>query len=215
MKLSTVLFAFFVAIAPSIRADPIAGEVGEQARTPGSKIGISLGLGGGVSNFTSSDMKSAVDVGGNYEVRATIGTRLFFAAEAAYVGSRRNVTLSGVTGTAGETPHVFSNGAEGVVRAQYPYLTGNWVIEPFAFGGVGYTHYGVDGAVPQGSRLATADDVMTVPFGGGISATWSGLVLEGRFTYRATFYNDLLTKPDGTRVPLDNWSAAALIGYEF
>ena len=215
MKLPTVSFALCLALAATVRANPIAAEIGEQARTPPSRIGVSLGLGGGVTNFTSSEMTSAVDVGGAYELRATFGTRLFLAGEVAYVGARRNVGLSGVSGAPGEAPHVFSNGVEGVLRAQYPSLKGKWLLAPFAFGGLGYTHYGVDGVVAAGSNLATSDDVLAVPFGAGVMAAWNGLVLEGRFTYRAIFDEDLVTRADGTAVSMDNWSAAALIGYEF
>lgn len=56
--------------------------------------------------------------------------------------------------------------------------------------------------------------MLVVPFGGGISAAWNKLFLEGRFTYRPVFNENLLVR-SGTAASLNNWSAGALIGYEF
>lgn len=210
-----ILIVAMIAAAGAVRADPTAEEVATGARTPPSKIGISLGLGGGVTNFASSDMSGVADVGGAWELRATVGTRGFFAAEAAYVGSRRNVNLAGVSGNPGESPHLFSHGIEGAARVQYPYLTGEWVLEPFASAGLGWTHMGVDAIVSQTANMKTSDDLFVVPFGAGVSATWKGWVVEGRFTYRATFDQDLLVKANGETANLSNWSAGCLVGYEF
>jgi hypothetical protein len=73
----------------------------------------------------------------------------------------------------------------------------------------------VDATVPAGSPIGTSDDILVVPFGGGVAASWNGLLLEGRFTYRATFYEDLLKKSDGSTASLANWSVGGLVGYEF
>ena len=210
------LFAVALAGIPAM-ADPMSGEVASNNPfVPASRIGIAVGLGGGVSSFTTSEMSNAVDTGATWEVRSTIGTRLFLAGEVAYVGSRRNLNLNGVTGVSGETPHVFSHGLEGAVRGQYPFFTGGFMIEPFAFGGFGWTHYGVDASVATGSQLqTTSDDVLVVPFGAGVTAGWHNVLLEARFTWRQTFNEDLLKKSDGTIASLSNWSAGATIGYEF
>ena len=213
MNVKVLIIAIVAAAA--VRADPTVETAASAAPAPASKIGISLGLGGGVTNFASSDMTGVADVGGAWEVRATIGTRGYLAAEAAYVGTRRNVNLAGVAGNPGESPHIFSHGLEGAVRVQYPYLTGNWLIEPFASGGLGFSHLGVDAIVSQAAAMKTSDDVFVVPVGAGVSATWNRFVFEGRFTYRATFDQDLLTKANGETANLSNWSAGALVGYEF
>jgi uncharacterized protein with beta-barrel porin domain len=215
MKLHTILFGIVLAAAGATRADPIAAEASTSpSRAPFTQIGITLGIGGGLTNFTGSDMNSVVDVGGSWEVRSTIGTRLFLAGEFAYVGSRRNLSMPGVTGAA-DKPHIFSHGLEGALRAQYPYLTGSWLIEPFAFGGLGWTHLGVDGSVPAASALRTSDDILVVPFGAGLSAVWNNIFMEGRFTWRATFNEDLLAKADGTAAGMGSWGVGALVGYEF
>lgn len=216
MKLHTILFGIILAMAGATRADPIAAETSTSpSRAPFTQIGMTLGIGGGVTNFTGSEMSSAVDVGGSWEVRSTIGTRLFLAGELAYVGSRRNISMPGVTTANADKPHVFAHGLEGALRAQYPWVTGSWLIEPFAFGGLGWTHLGIDGIVPSGSALRTSDDILVVPFGAGVSAIWNNIFVEGRFTYRAAFNEDLLATADGTPASMGNWGAGALVGYEF
>ena len=222
MKIHTLLFApviavfFAIAAAGVARADPTTGDVSVRTRIPASQIGVSLGLGGSATGFTSSEASDVTSVGGGYELRSTIGTRLPVAAEIAYVGWRRDIALPGVTGTsAGETPHMFSNGIEGAARIQHPFSSGSWLIEPFAFGGLGWSHIGVYATLPASSPMSTSDDVLVVPFGAGVGAGWNGLMFEARFTYRATFSEDLLKKADGTTASLNNWSVGGLVGYEF
>lgn len=216
MRLHTILFGVALAAAGAARADPISAETSTSpSRAPFTQIGITLGIGGGVTNFTGSDMNAAVDVGGSWEVRSTVGTRLFLAGELAYVGSRRNISLPGVTSPAADKPHVFSHGVEGALRAQVPWLTGSWLIEPFAFGGLGWTHLGIDGTLPSSSAMRSSDDILVVPFGAGLSAIWNNIFVEGRFTWRATFNEDLLARADGTAAGMGNWGVGALLGYEF
>ena len=216
MKLANLHFALLLAAAGAVRADPASGDVTYGATVPSTKIGISLGLGGGATGFSASEATDVTSVGETWEVRTTVGTRLPVAGELAYVGSRRSLGVAGVTGaSSGETPHLFAHGIEGAARFQFPYVAGSWLLEPFAFVGVGWTHVGVDATVPAGAPMGTSDDLLVVPFGAGFSGAWHGLVLEGRFTYRSTFSDDLLKNADGSNVNLANWSVGGLIGYEF
>src|SRR4051794_37840991 len=84
------LFLALVLVGGAAVADPIAGETAI-AQTVPSGIGVSVGLGGGVTDFPHTTMGDASSVGGTWEVRATVGTRHYLAGEAAYVGSRRNL----------------------------------------------------------------------------------------------------------------------------
>jgi hypothetical protein len=90
------LFLAMALVGGAAAADPIAGDTGFARTVPPSRIGVTLGLGGGVTDFTGTTMSDASSVGGTWEVRATVGTRMYLAAEAAYIGSRRN--LSNPTG---------------------------------------------------------------------------------------------------------------------
>ncbi|MGZ6142790.1 MAG: hypothetical protein ACXWLM_05605 [Myxococcales bacterium] len=211
--------AFFaVAIGAALSAHAqLTTEVVAGPRAPVSEIGIGFGIGGGATNFIASEMTDVTDPGPGWDVRAVIGTRLPVAGEVAYVGTRRNLHLASVSGSsAGETPHIFSHGFEAAARLQYPYVAGKWLVEPFAFGGVGYSHLGIDGVVAANSTIrTTSDDVLVVPFGAGITAGWNSVLFEARFTYRAAFNQDLLEKPDGSFASLNNWAAGATLGYEF
>jgi len=212
MRNTTLFLAMTLATGAAV-ADPIAGDT-SSAQTVPSRIGVTLGLGGGVTDFTGTTMSDASSVGGTWEVRATVGTRRYIAAEAAYVGSRHNLSMPGVGGNPGESPHVFSHGLEGALRAQYPIPAGDVVLQPFAFGGIGWTHLGVDGLVAT-SQVRDSNDLLVVPMGAGVSANWNRFVLEARFTYRQTFNDDLLVNPDGSKANLSNLSTGALVGYEF
>jgi hypothetical protein len=142
-------------------------------------------------------------VGGTWDVRLGFGSRFYVGAEAAYVGSARQSSVGS---------NLVTSGAEGVVRAQYPYATGNWLVEPFAFGGAGWTHFDLRGAAPG---VKGTDDVLVVPFGGGIDAAYEHILLDARFTYRQTFNESLLrTAADGAP-NLASWAVTASLGYEF
>lgn len=203
--------------AAAVRADPMASDLAYARNAPGSQIGVSLGLGGGVTSFSGGALKEGSSAGGSWELRITGGTRLFLAGEAAYVGTRRSLSLPGASGvTAGETPHLFSHGIEGALRLQVPYERGAWLIEPFAFGGLGWNHVGVDATIAAGNdNLRSSDDILVIPVGAGLAAAWNGVVLEGRFTYRATSGAGLLRNADGTFASLNSWAVGGLIGYEF
>ena len=160
--------------------------------------------GGGVTNYIDGAVRNKVDVGGTWDVRLGFGSRFYIGAEAAYVGSARQ---SGSVGS-----NLVTSGAEGVVRAQYPYVTGKWLVEPFGFGGAGWTHFDLGSAAPG---VRSTDDVLVVPFGGGIDAAYEHVLLDARFTYRQTFNESLFrTAVDGAP-NLASWAVTASLGYEF
>lgn len=161
-------------------------------------------VGGGISNFFDRAVRDRVDLAGLWDVRFGIGSRSFLGAEASYVGSARN---------AGEVAaNLVTTGAEGVLRAQVPWETGRWLIEPFAFGGAGWTNFHLHSAA---AGQPTSDDVLVVPVGGGLTVARDHLLLDARFTYRETFNEDLLRAADGTAANLASWGVTASIGYEF
>ena len=71
-----------------------------------------------------------------------------------------------------------------MLRLQYPYVTGSWLVEPFAFGGIGWSRLSLRDAPPA---LEDTDDVGVVPFGGGLrSATSASSSTRGSPTARAS-----------------------------
>ena len=104
------------------------------------------------------------------------------------------------------------NGAEGVIRVQYPYATGRWLLEPFAFGGIGWSRLTVQNAAPG---VKDTDDIGVVPFGGGVGIGYDRFLLDARFTYRTSFSEDLPLASSGGTADLSRWAVGASIGYEF
>lgn len=167
-------------------------------------LGEYLIVGGGVTDFTEDDAKDRFDTGGTWDLRLGVGSRFYVGGEVAYVGSMRRGT--------GVVPDLMTNGAEGVLRLQYPYARGNWLIEPFAFGGIGWSHLSLDDA-PAG--LADSDDIGVVPFGAGLTVGYGRVLFDARFTYRTSFDEDLPLAANARPVSLDQWAVGASVGYEF
>ena len=175
--------------------------------------GVSVQGGGGVTNFTSGATRDLTDVGGYWEVRTVLGTRRFAALEAAYVGNAQNIQARGLDPNASLVGH----GAEGDLRLQLPLDVHTVLIEPFAFGGVGWLRYGVVNDNFNTSIVNNVDNVMTVPFGAGIALGYRGLMVDARFTYRQTFDDDnLFPVAGGSRwADLQAWAAGLMLGFEF
>jgi hypothetical protein len=100
-----------------------------------------------------------------------------------------------------------------VLRLQYPYATGTWLVEPFAFGGVGWTQFSLDDAT--GRTIGDSEVVFTMPVGGGVTLGYNRLLLDTRFTYRPVFNENLIRESDGSAANLDNWAITASLGYRF
>lgn len=202
--------AMWIALC-ALSAAARAESMEEEKHPPYTWYGATLGIGGGVSNFAASEARQYAGVGGRWEVRAAVGTRLHAGVEAAYVGSVHGFNAPGVE--RGAT--LLNHGVEGALRVHHQFLRGAWLVEPFAFGGLGWSHLHVSGAVSGSSPVHATDNVMVVPLGAGISLVHEGLLFEGRFTWRQTFNETLVTTADGSSAKLNSWALGVLLGYEF
>ena len=197
-------FALIAALAvgsvPGIAAaDDAMGE--SRGYTP---IGAYFLAGGGVSDFANEALRDSFKVGGAWDLRLGIGSRYFLGGELAYVGSAR--------GGDGVGYNLLSNGGEAVVRVQYPAKVSGWLIEPFAFGGIGF------------NRLTFLDDstnrdgqsIGTIPFGAGVMAGYRHMLIDARFTYRPAFGDsEVVLARTGVQENLHSWAVMASVGYEF
>ena len=190
-----------LALAAAPRALAADGDVPSSRLTPYGEYAL---IGGGVTDFADADVKDRFGVGGSWDLRLGVGSRFYVGGELAYVGSAR--------AGEGAAPDLVSNGGEAVVRVQYPYAAGGWPVEPFAFGGIGWSRVELQDADPG---LQAADDVGFVPFGGGVTLGYGRLLLDARFTYRASFGEDLALGAGAGPADLSQWGVAAAIGYEF
>src|SRR4029079_13184332 len=161
-----------VAAAPAVVA-PVAtqpyadSERGRVYRSSLAPHGGGLFVGGGFEDFTRGDLRNMTGSGGYWSARIVGGMRRIVGLEAAYVGSARNIDTLGLDRNA----RLISNGAEGAVRLNLPIVSWNQMslIEPFGFIGLGWSHYNVTNTNINTSDVASSDDVMTIPLGGGLT----------------------------------------------
>lgn len=172
------------------------------------KIGGALLVGGGYEDFTNSTLNHMTSGGGAWNARVVAGTRQFVGLEAAYVGAARNIEALGLSNDA----TLVSNGVEGTVRVNIPIVRRYSLVEPFGFAGLGWSHYHVGNTENRTSDLASNDDIMTVPFGGGLEYAYKSFMADARFTYRQTYYNDLVRTGGGN---LNNWGVGGQIGFTY
>jgi hypothetical protein len=193
---------------PVVEQHPVNVTVIEAAR-PAPLMSVSLG--GGISEFVESQVRDRTGVNGEYELRLVFGVSSPLAFELAYVG-----TAVGIEGLAGENnATLLSNGVEGLARVNFT----RGPVQPFVVGGASWVHYSVVDARVSLSDVRDSDNVLALPFGGGLAGYVpdTGLVIDARFIYRATFYDDLLRPMvgSGSGAGLGNWSVSLRVGYAF
>jgi hypothetical protein len=181
-------------------------------KTPFVPGGLVLSIGGGITDFAGTGMRSITQVGGEYEVRLMWGSRSPLAIEAAYVGTAQAIRAVGMDPNA----ILVSNGVEGIGRLNI----GTWWFQPYIFGGVGWQHFNVTNKSFNVSDVQNVEDAVTVPWGGGFAAYIGndGWNVDFRVTYRSTFSDHdmvLPGSPASTTRNLANYSANLRVGYEF
>ena len=195
--------------APAERRQVWDSEPGRIYRSSVSPHGGGLFVGGGFEDFSDNNLRSMTGGGGYWSARIVGGMRRIVGVEAAYIGTARNIDALGLSGSA----RLISNGAEGALRLNIPIVSWNQMslIEPFGFVGLGWSHYNVTSGQANTSDVASSDDIMTVPFGGGFAFGYGGFMADARFTYRKTYYNNLVSGGGN----LDNWGGGGQIGFGF
>ena len=173
---------------------------------PPSGSGSTVTLGGGVMAFSGAGARSVAEGGGSWNLRLGWGTRTMFGFEAAYIGSMNQLNAAGLDPNA----MLLGTGAEGALRLNIPVAYRDSLIEPFGFGGLGWTRFDVVNSDFNASTVAEKDHVMTVPVGAGLAAAVRGFLVDARFTYRFVTREHLIGNTD-----LDNWIVSANLGSEF
>jgi hypothetical protein len=172
------------------------------------RIGAGLMVGGGFEDFTNGNMQSMTGGAGMWNARAIAGTRQYVGVEAAYVGSARGVDALGVQSNA----VLLANGVEGALRLNVPVVMPRaQLLEPFGFVGLGWSHYQVTNTNVNTSDMANDDDVMSLPVGGGLAYAIGRFMADARFTYKSTYYNDLIR----TGGNLNTWGVSTQVGFSF
>jgi hypothetical protein len=173
-------------------------------------IGTGLLVGGGFEEFTSNSMQNITGPGGSWNARFVAGTHKYIGAEAAYSGAAHSIDALGLSNTA----VLVANGVEGIFRLNLPLITRGTLLEPFGFAGVGYSRYVVTNTNTVAASVEDGDNIMTVPFGGGFAVGYRAFMADARFTYRQTYYNDLLRTGNNSST-LNTWGVSGQIGVAF
>jgi hypothetical protein len=180
----------------------------EKPKGPPSVVGIEATLGGGAIGFIDEGARAVAGTGGSWDARLMFGSRLPIAVEGAYVGSAQSIDALGLS----TSSILLGNGFEGTLRVN---LT-RGRIQPYLFGGAGFTHYQLSNTSTNTSSVLGGDDVGTVPLGAGITGRLGGsFIIDARGTYRATFDDDMLRATAANNNSMQSWNASARIGFEF
>lgn len=178
------------------------------------RMGFAISAGAGASGFTNDVLRGDTDVGGDWGVRLTFGTRAPLALEASYIGSAQRIKALGLEDNA----YLVGNGVQGALRVN---TTIDLPVQPFLFAGIAWRRYDLANTATNLSDVNDADNVLELPLGVGIAGRASGLMLDVRGEFRPAFDQDLLPEvtengpePAGA-VPMHRWGVNANIGYEF
>lgn len=193
--------------APTVSRAASAGALSSVSVVPS---GLAVQLGGGVTAFTREAARDTFKTGGYWDARAILGTRSFLGAEVAYVGSARGVTAEGVS----DNTNLLGNGVEATVRGNLPLQLGSLRLEPFVFGGAGWTHYQLVNNDFNRASIKDSAEALVIPFGTGVSLAYQHFTVDARFTYRAIFDDDLVPTSGDDHLDLQNWGAGITLGYE-
>jgi outer membrane protein OmpA-like peptidoglycan-associated protein len=184
------------------------------AKPPGppSRIGIEAAVGAGAIGFTDGATRGFTNTGTSWDARMIFGSRSPIAIEAAYVGSAQGINALGLDNDA----LLVGQGAEGNLRLN---LTTRRV-QPYLFGGIGWTRYNLERTTTSTSSVRAVDDVGTVPMGVGLTARLTrSFFIDARGTYRYSFYDNMLDVASSSAglgdAPLQTWNASGRLGFEF
>jgi len=197
-----------VVVPPPAPVAPLAAK----PQGPPSRIGIEAAVGAGAIGFTDGSTRGFTNTGTSWDARMIFGSRSPIAIEAAYVGSAQGISALGLDNDA----LLVGQGAEGNLRLN---LTTRRV-QPYLFGGIGWTRYNLERTTTSTSSVRAADDVGTVPMGVGITARLTrSFFIDARGTYRYTFYDNMLDVASSSAglgdAPLQTWNASGRLGFEF
>lgn len=190
---------------------PVTYEDDDGGYRPFSGLGIAIAAGGGAGGFTNDEMRGTTDIGGDWDVRLTLGTRSPLAFEGSYIGSAQGIDALGLDNNA----LLVGNGVQGALRLN---ATIDFPIQPFIFGGVGWRRYDLSNADENLSDVSGSDDVVEIPLGVGIAGKWQGLILDARGEFRATTNENLLPERgvgDTGFAEMHRWGVKGTVGMEF
>lgn len=173
-------------------------------------VGLGFSVGGGVDDFAGDTMRGTTNVGGGWNVRATLGTKSYVAFEGSYIGSAQSIDALGLNRDA----ILVGNGAQGALRVNF---IKDLPVQPFAYGGLAWRHYDVTSTNVNTSDISDSDDVVELPAGVGFSGYIAGFMADVRGEYRFASDEDLAPSQNtsGDAATLDRWGITANLGFAY
>lgn len=179
---------------------PGASSYGEHRHRPKSALGVGVTAGGGVSRFTSEEMRGALtsDFCAVAEVRLTLGSRKRFGLEASISASAARLRMGDTV-----APLI---GLDDELALRLNALPHNDVT-PYAFAGIGWQHFDVAREVRGMNQDETS---MVFPVGAGVAyRDPGGPMFDVRGTFRAAAFDNLVGD-----APMHSWTVSAAVGFE-
>jgi hypothetical protein len=176
--------------------------VPDAEKRPASWVGVGFQAGAGVGSFIDNRMAGQTSAMAQWKIRGMVGTRRHFGGEAAYIGGAQSVNAFGVQ----QGATLMNHGFEGAFR--YNLFTG--LLQPYATGGLGYSHYTLGNAVISTSDVDSTGDVLTLPISAGLAVKPGALILDARLTVRPAVGTTLIRNTN-----LSTWDVGAHAGFEF
>lgn len=198
---------------PSYEPQPVAPTPEQAAMGWADRYGVEVALGGGVEGFTGDAAQNFTDVGGGWNVKLGIGNTQVLGFEALYFGSAQGINALGLDDSA----ILVGNGIQGNVRVNF---MSDYTIRPFGYAGAAWRHYNLSNTDFNTSDISDSDDVLEIPLGGGIAATYRGFLFDARGEFRIAAAGDdlmpnLTPNLDNDAAGLDRWGFNANVGYQF
>jgi hypothetical protein len=173
--------------------------------------GLSLSVGAGVIGFTDSTMRDTTKTGGLWDVRVGLMTNRALGLELAYEGGLQAIDALGLDTDA----QLLSTEVEALARVNF--LTGRWIVQPYAFAGAAWKRYSLENVETNTSDVNDSDDVLEIPLGIGLGYRVSGFLVDVRGSFRPAVDSDLLPENNqsGDSAALHAWAATLRLGYAF
>jgi hypothetical protein len=175
------------------------------------KLGIQFMAGVGLTNQMDDETGDLTELGGMWDARVAFFNQNLIGFEAAYVGSIQTVNALGLDDNA----QLMGNGIEADVRLNF-LRTG--FVRPYAFAGLGWTHYDLTNTETAAAAVEDDDDVLVIPGGVGVGFhLFRGVTLDVRGTVRGALGEETFDpmQPGDDEMGMENWSSTAQLGFEF
>jgi opacity protein-like surface antigen len=177
-----------------------------------------LQAGGGVSDFTGAAASALTKLGVEWDLKLRLHFNLPISVEVGYVGQTH--PTNDVGGPLMGNASILANGLESLARYSFR-LRVPWA-SPFVFGGFGWDHWSLSGGSQANpAAVQGSNNTAVFPWGGGVDfAVAQHWDLDGRFTYRTTILDELITtnaagQPNAGAKSLTTWALTARVGYVF